>query len=59
MINCFQSCAPGYVRRQQGSWLGQCYKEIIESCPKGMYGDPSRGIPCKACPCPLVSSSNQ
>ncbi|XP_025416415.1 basement membrane-specific heparan sulfate proteoglycan core protein isoform X4 [Sipha flava] len=54
-----ESCAPGYIRRQQGSWLGQCYKEVLEICPTGMYGDPSRGIPCKHCPCPLTSSGNQ
>ncbi|XP_029344965.1 basement membrane-specific heparan sulfate proteoglycan core protein isoform X9 [Acyrthosiphon pisum] len=54
-----ESCAPGYVRRQQGSWLGQCYKEDTEVCPIGMYGSPPRGIPCRHCPCPLTSSGNQ
>ncbi|XP_050052982.1 basement membrane-specific heparan sulfate proteoglycan core protein-like isoform X1 [Aphis gossypii] len=54
-----ESCAPGYVRRQQGSWLGQCYKEETEVCPTGMYGSPLRGIPCRHCPCPLTSSGNQ
>lgn len=54
-----KSCAPGYIRRQQGSWLGQCYKEVIENCPTGTYGDPTRGIPCRHCPCPLTSNGNQ
>ncbi|XP_060879809.1 basement membrane-specific heparan sulfate proteoglycan core protein isoform X8 [Metopolophium dirhodum] len=54
-----ESCAPGYVRRQQGSWLGQCYKEDTEVCPIGMYGSPPRGVPCRHCPCPLTSSGNQ
>ncbi|KRT82106.1 Immunoglobulin, partial [Oryctes borbonicus] len=52
-----ESCAPGYVRHQSGPWLGQCYKD--EKCPHGTYGDPSRGIPCKPCPCPHTSPPNQ
>jgi len=59
LIVFLKSCAPGYVRRQQGSWLGQCYKEDTEVCPIGMYGSPPRGIPCRHCPCPLTSSGNQ
>ncbi|XP_058809308.1 basement membrane-specific heparan sulfate proteoglycan core protein-like isoform X2 [Phymastichus coffea] len=51
-----ENCAPGYVRRKSGRWLGQCYREApsqIQSCPRGYYGDPSRGIQCEACPCPI------
>ncbi|XP_050533162.1 basement membrane-specific heparan sulfate proteoglycan core protein-like isoform X14 [Daktulosphaira vitifoliae] len=53
-----ESCAPGYVRVQQGSWLGQCVKEE-PVCSTGTYGDPLRGIPCRLCPCPLTSPGNQ
>lgn len=53
-----ENCAEGYVRHKSGPWLGQCYKEP-EVCPPGTYGDPSRGIPCELCPCPLTSPSNQ
>lgn len=54
----FQNCADGYVRHKSGPWLGQCYREP-EVCPPGTYGDPSRGIPCEICPCPLTSPNNQ
>lgn len=30
-----------------------------ETCAIGEYGDPSRGVPCRACPCPLTSPPNQ
>ncbi|XP_017768750.1 PREDICTED: basement membrane-specific heparan sulfate proteoglycan core protein-like isoform X5 [Nicrophorus vespilloides] len=53
-----ESCAAGYSRHQSGPWLGKCHKEP-ENCPAGYYGDPSRGIDCKICPCPLTSSGNQ
>nr|XP_018910612.1 PREDICTED: basement membrane-specific heparan sulfate proteoglycan core protein isoform X4 [Bemisia tabaci] len=53
-----ETCLPGYNRRASGPWLGQCYKEE-QVCRPGTYGDPSRGIPCQACPCPLANSLNQ
>lgn len=56
--NSLQNCAEGYVRHKSGPWLGQCYKEP-EVCPAGTYGDPSRGVPCELCPCPLTSPGNQ
>ncbi|XP_031778282.1 basement membrane-specific heparan sulfate proteoglycan core protein isoform X4 [Nasonia vitripennis] len=54
-------CASGYARRKSGRWLGQCYKEVTppEVCPRGFYGDPSRGIPCERCPCPLPNQSDR
>ncbi|XP_046742518.1 basement membrane-specific heparan sulfate proteoglycan core protein [Diprion similis] len=54
-----ENCASGFARRDSGPWLGQCYKEEPATCPPGTYGDPSRGIPCQTCPCPLTSPSNQ
>ncbi|XP_029051246.2 basement membrane-specific heparan sulfate proteoglycan core protein isoform X2 [Osmia bicornis bicornis] len=54
-----EECAPGYLRRKTGLWLGQCYRDEPIDCPPGYYGDPSRNIPCKACPCPLTNPSNQ
>ncbi|XP_034185288.1 terribly reduced optic lobes isoform X2 [Osmia lignaria lignaria] len=54
-----EECAPGYLRRKTGLWLGQCYRDEPVDCPPGYYGDPSRNIPCKACPCPLTNPSNQ
>ena len=45
-----QDCAPGYVRRPSGQYLGQCVEQAAE-CPRGEYGDPARGIPCQQCPC--------
>ncbi|KAF5283747.1 hypothetical protein FQR65_LT02641 [Abscondita terminalis] len=53
-----ESCAPGYSRHQSGPWLGQCYKEK-PTCQPGTYGDPSNGIPCRSCPCPLTDPSNR
>lgn len=53
-----ESCAPGYSRHRSGPWLGKCYREE-PSCPAGTYGDPSKGIPCETCPCPLTSPPNQ
>lgn len=52
-----ETCAFGYVRQQTGAWLGRCVREE-EPCRPGQYGDPKRGIPCKTCPCPLISNSN-
>ncbi|KAJ8737311.1 hypothetical protein PYW07_000582 [Mythimna separata] len=51
-----QKCASGYVRKKVGPWLGDC---MPEECPPGTYGDPSSGIPCKQCPCPLTNRENQ
>ncbi|XP_076378245.1 terribly reduced optic lobes isoform X1 [Megalopta genalis] len=56
-LSCEQ-CAPGYLRRETGPWLGQCYRDE-QACPPGYYGDPSRNIPCQVCPCPLTNPSNQ
>ncbi|XP_014607947.1 PREDICTED: basement membrane-specific heparan sulfate proteoglycan core protein isoform X7 [Polistes canadensis] len=53
-----ESCAPGYLRRESGLWLGQCYRDEAP-CAPGYYGDPSRNIPCQLCPCPLTNPSNQ
>ncbi|KAK4879912.1 hypothetical protein RN001_008058 [Aquatica leii] len=53
-----EGCAPGYSRHQSGPWLGQCYKEK-PTCQPGTYGDPSNGIPCRPCPCPLTDPSNR
>ncbi|XP_039313929.1 basement membrane-specific heparan sulfate proteoglycan core protein isoform X5 [Solenopsis invicta] len=53
-----EHCAPGYLRRESGPWLGQCYRDE-PPCPPGYYGDPSRNIPCQTCPCPLTNPSNQ
>uniref|UniRef100_A0A0A9YRP0 Basement membrane-specific heparan sulfate proteoglycan core protein n=1 Tax=Lygus hesperus TaxID=30085 RepID=A0A0A9YRP0_LYGHE len=50
-----ESCARGFIR-QPGSYLGVC-SEDIEPCPPGTYGDPSRGIGCKPCACPLSGNS--
>lgn len=52
-----ESCAPGFVRQQTGSWLGRCVREE-EPCRPGTYGNPSRGIACQPCPCPLTTSGN-
>jgi len=65
-LNCLQGytglscehCTPGYLRRESGPWLGQCYKDE-PPCLPGHYGDPSRNIPCQICPCPLTNPSNQ
>lgn len=56
-LSCEQ-CAPEYLRRQSGPWLGQCYRDE-PPCSSGYYGDPSRNIPCQMCPCPLTNPSNQ
>ncbi|XP_020284881.1 basement membrane-specific heparan sulfate proteoglycan core protein isoform X6 [Pseudomyrmex gracilis] len=53
-----ETCAPGFLRRESGPWLGQCYRDE-PPCPPGYYGDPSRNIPCQICPCPLTNPSNQ
>ncbi|XP_076237238.1 basement membrane-specific heparan sulfate proteoglycan core protein-like isoform X3 [Calliopsis andreniformis] len=53
-----EECAPGYLRREKGPWLGQCYRDE-QPCPPGYYGNPSRNIPCQVCPCPLTNPSNQ
>ncbi|XP_018343829.1 PREDICTED: basement membrane-specific heparan sulfate proteoglycan core protein isoform X5 [Trachymyrmex septentrionalis] len=53
-----EHCAPGYLRRESGPWLGQCYRDE-PPCPPGYYGDPSRNIACQICPCPLTNPSNQ
>lgn len=52
-----ETCDHGYVRRHSGPWLGSCVKEA-EPCRPGTYGDPSNGIPCKECPCPLIGGQN-
>lgn len=52
-----EECAHGYVRQQSGAWLGRCVREE-PNCSPGTYGDPSRNIPCKPCPCPSTSPSN-
>ncbi|XP_026667400.1 basement membrane-specific heparan sulfate proteoglycan core protein-like [Ceratina calcarata] len=56
-LSCEQ-CAPGYQRRENGPWLGQCYS-AEPPCPPGYYGDPMRNIPCQTCPCPHTTPSNQ
>ncbi|XP_076684002.1 terribly reduced optic lobes isoform X2 [Andrena cerasifolii] len=56
-LSCEQ-CAPGFLRRETGPWLGQCYRDE-PPCPPGYYGDPSRNIPCQVCPCPQTTPSNQ
>ncbi|XP_078043463.1 terribly reduced optic lobes isoform X5 [Augochlora pura] len=56
-LSCEQ-CAPGYLRRETGPWLGQCYRDE-QACPPGYYGDPSRNIPCQVCACPHTNPSNQ
>ncbi|XP_043503640.1 basement membrane-specific heparan sulfate proteoglycan core protein isoform X1 [Polistes fuscatus] len=53
-----ENCASGYLRRESGLWLGQCYRDEAP-CAPGYYGDPSRNIPCQLCPCPLTNPSNQ
>ncbi|XP_024936745.1 basement membrane-specific heparan sulfate proteoglycan core protein [Cephus cinctus] len=53
-----EHCAPGFLRRESGPWLGQCYRDE-PPCPPGYYGDPSRNIACEVCPCPLTNPSNQ
>ncbi|XP_059491072.1 basement membrane-specific heparan sulfate proteoglycan core protein isoform X8 [Neocloeon triangulifer] len=47
-----ENCAPGFIRRQGGSWLGNCIEPPVEPCPPGYYGDPSNGIACQPCMCP-------
>ncbi|XP_066593540.1 basement membrane-specific heparan sulfate proteoglycan core protein [Prorops nasuta] len=54
-----EHCAPGFLRRENGPWLGQCYRDEPQSCPPGYYGDPSRNIRCLICPCPLTNPANQ
>lgn len=55
-----EHCAPGFRRRESGPWLGQCYSDEPKAeCPPGYYGDLSRNVPCKLCPCPLTNPSNQ
>eukprot|EP00094_Tigriopus_californicus_P007836 TCALIF_07546-PA protein Name:"Similar to Hspg2 Basement membrane-specific heparan sulfate proteoglycan core protein (Mus musculus)" AED:0.27 eAED:0.27 QI:67/0.56/0.38/1/0.8/0.76/26/0/2378 len=53
-----EECAPDYERVQQGPWKGVC-RQPVASCPPGYYGDPSGGMECQVCPCPLQSPSNQ
>lgn len=55
-LSCEQ-CAHGYVRQRSGSWLGRCVRDE-PVCSPGTYGDPSRGLQCKPCPCPSTSPSN-
>lgn len=52
-----ESCDIGYVRENNGVWLGSCRKEVRD-CRDGTYGDPANGIPCRDCPCPLVGGQN-
>lgn len=52
-ISC-QQCAPGYQKINNRQCVAQ-----VETCPSGYYGDPSRGIDCRLCPCPLTIQSNQ
>jgi hypothetical protein len=51
-----ENCDVGYVRQKTGPWLGRCVREE-EPCRPGTYGDPSRGIACKPCPCPIPGQS--
>eukprot|EP00095_Tigriopus_kingsejongensis_P005966 maker-scaffold48_size466083-snap-gene-1.17 protein:Tk05966 transcript:maker-scaffold48_size466083-snap-gene-1.17-mRNA-1 annotation:"basement membrane-specific heparan sulfate proteoglycan core protein" len=53
-----EECAPDYERVEQGLWKGSC-RQPTARCPPGYYGDPSSGIECQICPCPLQSPSNQ
>ncbi|CAG9863069.1 unnamed protein product [Phyllotreta striolata] len=50
-----ERCSEGYVRQNNGPWLGLCVKEPT-TCPRGMYND---GRECQPCPCPLTDASNQ
>jgi Laminin B (Domain IV)/Immunoglobulin I-set domain/Laminin EGF domain len=52
-----ETCDIGYVRQKSGPWLGRCVREE-EPCRPGTYGDPSRSIPCKPCPCPVAGNSH-
>lgn len=36
---------------------GNTEGENCESCIRGYYGDPTRGIPCMPCTCPLAANS--
>ena len=55
-----ENCAPGFERVQDGVWKGKCREISIPiSCPPGYFGDPSRGIQCQQCRCPLTEQSNQ
>ncbi|XP_023290722.1 basement membrane-specific heparan sulfate proteoglycan core protein [Orussus abietinus] len=53
-----ENCAAGFERHKSGRWLGLCYSDR-PPCPPGYYGDPSRNIPCRLCPCPLTNPANQ
>ncbi|KAL7036766.1 hypothetical protein ACKWTF_008935 [Chironomus riparius] len=52
-----ESCEVGYIRQPSGPWLGRCVPDV-EPCRPGTYGDPSRGIQCKPCPCPVPGNSH-
>ncbi|XP_070509893.1 basement membrane-specific heparan sulfate proteoglycan core protein isoform X10 [Chironomus tepperi] len=52
-----ESCEVGYIRQASGPWLGRCVPDV-EPCKPGTYGDPSRGIQCKPCPCPVPGNSH-
>jgi hypothetical protein len=51
-----EACDVGYVRQKTGTWLGRCVREE-ESCRPGFYGNPSRGIICRPCPCSSARQS--
>ncbi|XP_050360621.1 basement membrane-specific heparan sulfate proteoglycan core protein isoform X5 [Nymphalis io] len=52
-----EKCADGFERQNQGPWNGTCVPKA--PCPPLTYGDPSRGVDCKPCPCPLTNRGNQ
>ena len=41
-----EQCSSGYVRQRD-----ECVPAVEETCPRGYYGDPGRGLECRACPC--------
>ncbi|XP_065079146.1 basement membrane-specific heparan sulfate proteoglycan core protein isoform X5 [Ochlerotatus camptorhynchus] len=53
-----ENCDYGYDRHSSGSWLGRCVPKAQE-CRPGYYGDPNRGIPCQACPCPVSGDKSR
>ena len=42
-----EQCSPGYTRQRDN----QCVQVVDETCPPGYYGNPPRGVECRACPC--------
>ncbi|XP_058452453.1 basement membrane-specific heparan sulfate proteoglycan core protein isoform X2 [Malaya genurostris] len=53
-----ESCDYGYIRQISGPWLGRCVAKPQE-CRPGYYGDPTRGIQCQPCPCPVPGDKSR